>query len=208
MRRILITSLLTLVVVFAGCSDTDTEDLQGKFSTKKPQELIISQGTYVGTTNTLTYGTEVPIASFFLTSNTRNTISVASASFLVKRTGLYEPTDLDLDDLSYKIYPVIGGVIDTSQEVSIAAFGSSVDPEDIRLSLSDPTLGSTYALQVSTQQEYVLVAEVIDDGELNTNELYVETVADWEWSKKPDVLTTSDAFPERSISGGSVTTSK
>ena len=43
MRRILITSLLTLVVVFSGCSGTDTEDLQGKFSTKKTEKLVVAK---------------------------------------------------------------------------------------------------------------------------------------------------------------------
>ena len=50
---------------FSGCSGTDTEDLQGKFSTKKTEKLVVGQGTYVGRTNTLIYGAEVPIASFF-----------------------------------------------------------------------------------------------------------------------------------------------
>ncbi len=214
MRRILITSLLTLVVVFSGCSGTDTEDLQGKFSTKKTEKLVVGQGTYVGRTNTLIYGAEVPIASFFLSSNSGRPISVRTASFVIKESGLYGPAFGE--DLSYELYPVVDGVIDTSQEILDQANFSDDGVDGILwLSLRDPVLGSSYSLQVSSPQEYVILAEVIDDGVLNTNEISVETVdktynslSEWAWSNTPKLLMTDSTFIDGLITGGSLSTFK
>ena len=70
-------------------------------------------------------------------------------------------------------------------------------------------------LQVSSPQEYVILAEVIDDGVLNTNEISVETVdktynslSEWAWSNTPKLLMTDSTFIDGLITGGSLSTFK
>lgn len=196
MKNSIIASFLAFTLVFAGCSNT--ENLQGKFTTTRPPALLVNNGTLVTETSTISYGTDVAIGSFTLESST-GTISVSTISFVISQTGLngfiYGQSS------AYKMYPVVGGAVDTTRpmatSVSLTNDGTTGLGHDVlSFIVNDPDLGLGFSLQVSGIQEYAIVGEVVDDGVLNTNMISISsssanhgTLDMWTWSAYPKILT-------------------
>ena len=221
MKKIFTALLLAVTVIFASCSAEQTKSAEGRFSIKPtPAKIVmlnISQGDLVGETNNITYGSESPVLSFKLASSDGSTVSVSTVSFLLHQTGLVTPTYGSA--AKWQIYPVVSGSIDTSNPISNTAqladdgISNNIDGVLTFKTVDAGGLGESYALQVSSSKEYVIVGPVVDDGLTNTNLIGVSSadssnvsLAKWAWSRTAGVLM-SGSFSSTQITGSASSSS-
>lgn len=190
-NTIIILLSLTLFIILGFIFFSQKEALMGKFSTKFTKTtsisgtLKISQGDLYTKEETMTYGEEVVVLNFKLKPSTK--AAVSELAFKMEYSGIHN-MEMGYDLTGWKIYKVSGGSIDYSAQVGGDADVPVPPPLYVgktvafmTINMWDDSLGETYAYNLESEEEFVLVAKVEDDGVSNTNYLTLSSYGDFKW---------------------------
>lgn len=154
------------------------KNLQGKLSPEVSlSTLTISEGT-LELGDEIGYLSDSSVLNFKLTPSA-SSAAVSELSFKVKSSGLKSMSSSD-----WKVYPVTSGAIDYTKQVGK---GSSKTGTTLTVSMYDGSYGSSYAQKLSGAEEFVLTANIADDGKDNTNTLTVSSTSTAKWINRTKV---------------------